>query len=195
MKSSLIAAVTLPIQGLLWLGTNALGAEVNFWDEIPVSPSTLMPLQVQDDYWSGQFQRVNREVSQAKQTAMVFFGDSITGIWSLGSTKGQEVWQENYARYHPINMGNSGDITPVMLYRVTHGNLDFAAGKHPKVAVLLCGVNNFMVTQSDGGKETGIGGQVSSRGHCSGETGDCSSVPPALADDPPDPPGDPTLGR
>ncbi len=153
MKFSIIAAATLPIQGLLCLGTNALGAEANFWDEIPASPSTLMPLQVKDDYWSGQFQRVNREVSQAQQTAMVFFGDSITWNWSLGSTKGQEVWQENYARYHPINMGNSGDITPVMLYRVTHGNLDFVVGKHPKVAVLLCGVNNFMVTQSDGGKE------------------------------------------
>ena len=49
-------------------------------------------------------------------------------------------------------MGNSGDITPVMLYRVTHGNLDFAKNHQPKVAVLLCGTNNFVVTQSDGGK-------------------------------------------
>ena len=49
-------------------------------------------------------------------------------------------------------MGNSGDITPVMLYRVTHGNLDFAAGQEPKVAVLLCGTNNFGVNQSAGGK-------------------------------------------
>lgn len=50
-------------------------------------------------------------------------------------------------------MGNSGDITPVMLYRVTHGNLDFPKGKQPKVAVLLCGINNFIVTKSDGGRE------------------------------------------
>ena len=50
-------------------------------------------------------------------------------------------------------MGNSGDITPVMLYRVTHGNLDFPAGCHPKVAVMLCGINNFGVTHSAGGKE------------------------------------------
>jgi lysophospholipase L1-like esterase len=50
-------------------------------------------------------------------------------------------------------MGNSGDITPVMLYRVTHGNLDFPEGRQPRVAVLLCGINNFGVTQSAGGKE------------------------------------------
>jgi hypothetical protein len=39
-------------------------------------------------------------------------------------------------------MGNSGDITPVMLYRVNHGNLDFPKGQAPRVAVLLCGTNN-----------------------------------------------------
>lgn len=33
-----------------------------------------------------------------------------------------------------------------------HGNLDFAKGKEPQVAVLLCGTNNYAVTQSDGGK-------------------------------------------
>jgi len=38
-----------------------------------------------------------------------------------------------------------------MLYRVTNGNLDFAKGQQPKVAVLLCGTNNFVVTQSAGG--------------------------------------------
>ena len=112
-----------------------------------------MPVKVQDDYWNSEFQRVNHEVLQAKETKLVFFGDSITWHWSLGNAPGQDVWNENYARYKPINMGNSGDITPVMLYRVTHGNLDFPAGRQPKVAVLLCGTNNFGVTQSDGGKE------------------------------------------
>jgi hypothetical protein len=39
-----------------------------------------------------------------------------------------------------------------MLYRVRHGNLDFPKGHEPEVAVLLCGTNNYGVTQSDGGK-------------------------------------------
>lgn len=112
-----------------------------------------MPVKVQDDYWNSEFQRVNREVAAAQNTRLVFFGDSITWSWSLGPATGREIWENQFKDHHPINMGNSGDITPVMLYRTTHGNLDFPAGKQPKVAVLLCGINNFGVTQSDGGKE------------------------------------------
>ncbi len=124
----------------------------HFWDEIPACPSTTAPARITDDYWHGQFERVNREVAAADGTELVFFGDSITWHWSLGAADGQKVWEETYGRYHPVNMGNSGDITPVMLHRVTHGNLAFPAGKEPKVAVLLCGTNNFTVNQSDGGK-------------------------------------------
>ena len=43
-------------------------------------------------------------------------------------------------------MGNSGDITPVMLYRTANGNVDFPKGQAPRVAVLLCGTNNYGVT-------------------------------------------------
>lgn len=125
---------------------------VHFWDEIPASPSTTMPQSIEDGYWNGQFQRVNREADQADGAELVLFGDSITWHWSLGNRTGQDVWNEEFSPYRPINMGNSGDITPVMLYRCAHGNLDFAEGQQPKVAVLLCGTNNFVVTQSAGGK-------------------------------------------
>jgi len=126
-------------------------APLKFWDEIPLSPSTRIPAVIKDEYWNGEFQRVNREVARADKTGIIFFGDSITWNWSLGKATGRDVWNENYSRYNPINMGNSGDITPVMLYRATHGNLDFPKGRQPKVAVLLCGINNFGVTQSAGG--------------------------------------------
>jgi len=130
-----------------------MGASPGFWDEIPLFSSTTMPPKVEDDNWNSEFQRVNREVSLAEGANMVFFGDSITWNWSIGSAAGKDVWNENYSKYKPINMGNSGDITPVMLYRVTHGNLDFAESRQPKVAVLLCGTNNFVVIQSNGGRE------------------------------------------
>lgn len=152
----------IPSDPLAWLLAAWLAAHVNgiaggagppdFWDEIPACQSTTAPAKIQDDYWHGEFERVNREVAAANGTELVFFGDSITWNWSLGQAVGRKVWDETYGRYHPINMGNSGDITPVMLYRVTHGNLDFAAGQRPKVAVLLCGTNNFVVKQSDGGR-------------------------------------------
>ncbi len=132
---------------------SALQAAAQFWDEIPLSPSTTRPSEVRDDYWNSQFQRVNREVAVAQNAQLVFFGDSITWSWTLGPATGREVWADRLSAYHPINMGNSGDITPVMLHRVTRGNLDFPEGKHPKVAIMLCGINNFIVTKSDGGKE------------------------------------------
>lgn len=133
---------------------STLQAAEHFWDEIPSSPSTTPPATVLDDYWNSEFLRVNREVSSASHCQLVFFGDSITLAWSAGKAPGLKTWQERYSGYQPINMGNSGDITPVMLYRITNGNLDFAAGGQPKVAVLLCGINNFGVTRSAGGKET-----------------------------------------
>jgi len=126
-------------------------ASPHFWDEIPASPSTTAAKKIKDDYWHGQFQRVNRELAAAHRPELVFFGDSITWNWSLGKATGKELWEERYAKYRPLNMGNSGDITPVMLHRITHGNLDFPPGHAPKVAVLLCGTNNFVVTKSAGG--------------------------------------------
>ena len=133
--------------------TSGRAGAPNFWDEIPLSPSTTMPSVVLDDYWNSEFQRVNREVAAAQNTRLVFFGDSITWSWSLGPATGREIWENQFKDHHPINMGNSGDITPVMLHRVTRGNLDFPDGRHPKVAVILCGINNFGVTKSAGGKE------------------------------------------
>ncbi|MHC4252738.1 MAG: GDSL-type esterase/lipase family protein, partial [Planctomycetota bacterium] len=129
-----------------------VSASPSFWDEIPISPSTTPPEEIKDGYWHGQFERVNREVARADSPEIVFFGDSITWHWSEGRKVGKDVWEEYYSRYNPINMGNSGDITPVMLYRVTHGNLDFARGREPKVAVLLCGTNNYVVTSSARGE-------------------------------------------
>ena len=123
-----------------------------FWDAISPSSSTEIPETIRDGYWHGQFQRINREVSKAQQSRVIFFGDSMTWRWSLGKAEGKSVWQERFGKYNPINMGNSGDITPVMLYRVTHGNLDFAKGQEPAVAVLLCGTNNYVVKQSAGGQ-------------------------------------------
>ena len=131
----------------------AAQAAENFWDAKPASPSTTRPLEVRDDYWNSQFHRVNREVAAAKNCQLVFFGDSITWSWSLGPATGKAIWEKQFVPNHPINMGNSGDITPVMLHRVTRGNLDFPADRQPKVAVLLCGINNFGVTKSAGGKE------------------------------------------
>lgn len=124
----------------------------HFSDKIPLSASSTAPAQISDAYWHSEFERVNKAVAKADGSQVIFFGDSITLGWSIGKAEGKAVWEKQYAKYNPINMGNSGDITPVMLYRATKGNLDFAKGQAPRVAVLLCGTNNYVVVQSDGGK-------------------------------------------
>lgn len=123
-----------------------------FADCIPLSPSTRAPQKIEDGYWQSQFTKVNQAVAGAEGTQVVFFGDSITLRWSLAGAEGRKVWEKQFADYRPINMGNSGDITPVMLYRIRNGNLNFPNGEAPQVAVLLCGTNNYVVTASDGGK-------------------------------------------
>ncbi len=133
------------------IGNEPTETQPDFWDPIPPSSSTTMPTEIRDEYWRGQYERVNKAVAEAKECQVVFFGDSITLRWSMLKAEGKSVWDARFAKYNPINMGNSGDITPVMRYRVTHGNLDFPQGQQPRVAVLLCGTNNYAVTQSDGG--------------------------------------------
>ncbi|MFT6239364.1 MAG: beta-glucosidase [Akkermansiaceae bacterium] len=150
-----ILAVALPLHGE---EASHEKIDLSFWDEIPASPSTFVPSAIKDGYWQGQFQRVNQELVRSDQAEILFFGDSITLQWSLGPATGKEVWRKNYSRHRPINMGNSGDITPVMLYRALNGNIDFDRGPQPKVAVLLCGTNNFVVKASAGGKvQWGLG--------------------------------------
>lgn len=150
-RSSFVAFCLLCCATLL-LGCQSQPVGPQFTDPIPASSSTAMPEKIHDKYWHGQFVRVNQEVAQAKDCQVIFFGDSITKGWSLLSAQGKPVWEKHFAQYNPINMGNSGGITPTMLYRATQGNLDFPEGQAPAVAVLLCGTNNYGVTQSDGGK-------------------------------------------
>ena len=124
----------------------------DFWDPVPRTPCTTIPDSIRDGYWHSQFQRVNQAIQQEDPAAVVFFGDSITLRWSMLKAEGKSVWDRRFGKYNPINMGNSGDITPVMLYRVTQGNLGFPPCREPRVAVLLCGTNNFTVMQSDRGR-------------------------------------------
>lgn len=152
LNQSSLAMACLLFCAFVLAGCKSQPTGPDFWDPIPASSSTTMPDKIQDNYWHGQFERVNKEVAEADNTQVVFFGDSITKGWTLLRADGKPVWEKRFAKYNPINMGNSGDITPVMLYRVNHGNLDFAKGQEPSVAVLLCGTNNYVVKQSDGGK-------------------------------------------
>jgi lysophospholipase L1-like esterase len=65
---------------------------------------------------------------------LLFVGDSITAGWNW------DIWQKNFAQYHPANFGIGGDHTGNLLWRLKYGH---AEKLKPKAVVLLIGVNNF----------------------------------------------------
>lgn len=65
---------------------------------------------------------------------LLFVGDSITAGWN------GDIWQKNFAQYHPANFGIGGDHTGNLLWRLKYGH---AEKLKPKIVVLLIGVNNF----------------------------------------------------
>ncbi len=67
---------------------------------------------------------------------MIFIGDSITQGWR---TKGEAVWQANFAPRNALDFGISGDRTQQVLWRMENYPIQRL---HPKVAVVLIGTNN-----------------------------------------------------
>jgi lysophospholipase L1-like esterase len=71
-------------------------------------------------------------------TQLVFIGDSITDGWRNGDQR--DIFDDYFGKYHPYNIGISGDQTQHVLWRIEHGELD---GISPKVAVIMIGTNNL----------------------------------------------------
>src|SRR6266568_3569354 len=68
---------------------------------------------------------------------VVFLGDSITDGWR---GKGAKVWENEFAKFHPINLGIGGDRTQHVLWRIQHGELE---GYKPKAFAIMIGTNNM----------------------------------------------------
>jgi beta-glucosidase len=94
------------------------------------------------DWWMPRHEEKLAEIARRKaageRTELVFLGDSITHNWEKDAY-GKRVWDERYARYHPLDLGYGGDRTENLLWRLQHGEVD---GIAPKVAVLMIGTNN-----------------------------------------------------
>ena len=87
---------------------------------------------------------------------LLFLGDSITDFWRRSPTDtvdkvlpeggGKTVWEKNFAppgtmySWSAANFGSCGECTQHVLWRVQNSDLDAI---HPKVVVLLIGVNNL----------------------------------------------------
>jgi beta-glucosidase len=113
------------------------------WEKYGLTPSTnpaCLPAP-RGDWWpayhTGMLKREPRESAK-----VVFLGDSITMMWRTqsGYEGGTPVWGKWYAPLPAANLGISGDRTEHLLWRLTEGG--DLEGVHPKVAVLLVGINN-----------------------------------------------------
>ena len=65
---------------------------------------------------------------------VVFLGDSITDGW-----RGTKIWDTEFGKFNPINLGISGDSTQHVLWRLQHDELKRYT---PKAFVIMIGTNN-----------------------------------------------------
>src|SRR5262245_34476874 len=68
---------------------------------------------------------------------VVFLGDSITDGWRSG---GGKIFETEFGKFNPINLGIGGDRTQHVLWRIQHGELE---GYKPKAFVIMIGTNNM----------------------------------------------------
>lgn len=115
----------------------------------PVAVNSLTPKtppNAPESRGAGWERRALADIASSKeQTAsvnLIFDGDSITDGWQQG---GLAVWNERFAKYHPIDFGISGDVTQSILWRLAHGQ---AEGMHPKLIALMIGTNNMKFTST-----------------------------------------------
>ncbi len=132
MKS--FAWLRMPAAFSLVLFTSAVLAQTN---TVSGTNQCLVPVS-RGGLALNRFLELNQRVKENRgQAEVVFVGDSITEGWE---TNGKTVWEKYYAPRKSLNLGIGSDHTQHVLWRLDHGNLE---GLHPKVAVLLIGVNNI----------------------------------------------------
>ena len=109
--------------GLCWCFVvfSQVSGQDGFWDAIPQQRSTTPA-----SYDETRSQLISTRVQQANEVGVFFVGNSITHFWEDKSS-----WDQYFGDMNPINAGISGDRTQGVLYRFTHGNLEFKPGVHP----------------------------------------------------------------
>lgn len=120
-------------------------------------PRSPMPRDATPEYlewppWREAVTELSRRVlaSDPGRARLVFVGDSIFQFWQA------DIYQQFYAHRAPLNLSIAGDITQGVLWRLsprrpgpgeTAGGNQWPASLKPKLAVLLLGTNNMVMTR------------------------------------------------
>jgi len=100
-------------------------------------PSALVPAARDDQGGKEREQELLRRAREGEPVKVVFVGDSITQGWE---STGRAQWQQHFASLGAMNLGNSGDRTEHVLWRLQQAPL---TRLHPAHIVLLIGTNNL----------------------------------------------------
>jgi len=100
-------------------------------------PSSLVPAPRTDDWAVKREAECIRRATESEPTPVVFVGDSITQSWE---DPGKAAWAKHIAPLGALNLGNSGDRTENVLWRLDKAPLGRLKPKH---IVLLIGTNNL----------------------------------------------------
>ncbi len=105
-------------------------------EKYQISPSTYPDQRWAEKWWKDRWDRKNKEAKDAKDTQVVFLGDSITQAWE---DAGKAAWDKHFAPLGALNWGYSGDRTEHLIWRLQNGDIQRVK---PKAAVILIGTNN-----------------------------------------------------
>ena len=111
-----------------WLGRHQLTSN-------PAKPD-----QPNEEWRMRHAERVAEVKNQAEKLDVLFLGDSITGGWR---DIGKAIWEKEFVPLHAINIGIAGSQTQHLLWQIENGAID---GIHPRVAVLMIGVNHLLAS-------------------------------------------------
>jgi lysophospholipase L1-like esterase len=125
----LIAACTLVVGGAAFAaGASQDGAR---------KPSSLVPAPRTDEWAIAREKECIRRAKESQPAKVVFVGDSITQAWE---DPGKAAWEKHIAPLGAVNLGNSGDRTENVLYRLEQAPLARLEAEH---VFLLIGTNNL----------------------------------------------------
>ncbi len=121
------------LAGVLILALHVSAAEV---------PDPAKPDRGNDEWRLRHAERVADVRSHADKLDVLFIGDSITSGWL---DIGKAVWEKEFVPLRAVNIGIAGSQTSHLLWQFENGAID---GIHPRVAVLMIGVNNIVASPS-----------------------------------------------
>jgi lysophospholipase L1-like esterase len=100
-------------------------------------PSSQVPAARTDKWAIDRETELLRRARESAPCDVLFVGDSITQAWE---GPGKPVWEQHIAPLGALNLGNSGDRTENVLWRLEQAPLTRLKAKH---VVLLIGTNNL----------------------------------------------------